>query len=300
MVMKFRAHDTFFIRKGWLSKGMKYVHAKDDAFISKNENPMDVLGIGANMVKALRYWLQAVGLTEEPSSGRRTQSFTPLGEIVFTNDRYIEEKGTLYLLQYRLASNRTDATSWYFFFNEFNMSEFSRDDFVAALQRFIQMSDESDAIAIRSLNDDFSCIINTYLPRYKVNPNHISPEGNIDCPFGELSLIDMLSKERKTYRKAIPSAKSINPWVALAVIADQAKAKEEVSLNELLTAPCNIGRVFNLDAITLLDVLYQIEKIGEIKINRTAGLDVIQLLHKPSFQKCVEAYYRSINDQEMR
>ena len=134
MVMKFRAHDTFFIRKGWLSKGMKYVHAKDDVFISKNENPMDVLGIGANMVKALRYWLQAVGLTEEPSSGRRTQSFTPLGEIVFTNDRYIEEKGTLYLLQYRLASNRTDATAWYFFFNEFNMSEFSRDDFVAALQ----------------------------------------------------------------------------------------------------------------------------------------------------------------------
>ena len=65
MVMKFRAHDTFFIRKGWLSKGMKYVHAKDDVFISKNENPMDVLGIGANMVKALRYWLQAVGLTEE-------------------------------------------------------------------------------------------------------------------------------------------------------------------------------------------------------------------------------------------
>lgn len=40
MVMKFRAHDTFFIRKGWLSKGMKYVHAKDDVFISKNENPI--------------------------------------------------------------------------------------------------------------------------------------------------------------------------------------------------------------------------------------------------------------------
>ena len=62
--MKFRAHDTFFIRKGWLSKGMKYVNAKEDIFIAKDENPMDVLGIGANMVKALRYWLQAVGLTE--------------------------------------------------------------------------------------------------------------------------------------------------------------------------------------------------------------------------------------------
>ena len=49
----------FFIRKGWLSKGMKYVDAREDVFISKDENPMDVLGIGANMVKSLRYWLLA-------------------------------------------------------------------------------------------------------------------------------------------------------------------------------------------------------------------------------------------------
>ena len=67
MAMKFRAHDTFFIRKGWLSKGMKYVCNKPDVFIDKNDPPMDVLGIGSNMVKALRYWLQNVGLTVEPS-----------------------------------------------------------------------------------------------------------------------------------------------------------------------------------------------------------------------------------------
>lgn len=53
--MKFRAHDTFFIRKGWLSKGMKAVHSKPDVFVAKDENPMDVLGIGSNMVKSLRY-----------------------------------------------------------------------------------------------------------------------------------------------------------------------------------------------------------------------------------------------------
>lgn len=46
--MKFRAHDTFFIRKGWLSKGMKAVHSKPDVFVAKDENPMDVLGIGLN------------------------------------------------------------------------------------------------------------------------------------------------------------------------------------------------------------------------------------------------------------
>ena len=297
MAMKFRAHDTFFIRKGWLSKGMKYVHSKPDVFVAKDENPMDVLGIGANMVKALRYWLQAVGLTEEPNSGKRVQTFTPLGQSVFTNDRYIEELGTLYLLHYRLSSNKTDATAWYYFFNEFTMSEFSRDDFVEFLQRRIRMEDSDAAVAIRSLNDDFSCIINTYLPRYKTSPNCVAPESNIDCPFGELGLIDILSKEKKTYRKAIPVASTISPWVALAIIVDQAGESKEISLNELLTAPCNIGKTLNLDAISMLDVLYQIERIGKIKINRTAGLDVIHILEGLTFQDCVDAYYQSINAQ---
>lgn len=297
MAMKFRAHDTFFIRKGWLSKGMKYVHSKPDVFVAKDENPMDVLGIGANMVKALRYWLQAVGLTEEPNSGKRLQTFTPLGQSVFTNDRYIEELGTLYLLHYRLSSNKSDATAWYYFFNEFTMSEFSRDDFVDFLQRRIRMEDSDATVAIRSLNDDFSCIINTYLPRYKTSPNRVAPESNIDCPFGELGLIDILSKEKKTYRKAIPVASTISPWVALAIIVDQAGESKEISLNEMLTAPCNIGKTLNLDAISMLDVLYQIERIGKIKINRTAGLDVIHILEGLTFQDCVDAYYQSINAQ---
>lgn len=296
MAMKFRAHDTFFIRKGWLSKGMRYVVQKPDVFIAKDENPMDILGVGSNMVKALRYWLQAVGLTTEPNTGKRVQKLTPLGESIYKNDRYIEELGTLYLLQYRLACNYSDATAWYFFFNAFTMSEFNRDDFVAALQRHIKMVDATENVAIRSLNDDFSCIINTYLPRYKVNANKVAPENNIDCPFGELGLIDIVSKEKRTYRKVTPTAGSINPWVALAVIVDQANGKKEISLNELLNSPCNIGRVFNLDTITLLDILYKLEKTSAIKINRTAGLDVINLLADYTFQECVDSYYKNISE----
>lgn len=297
MPMKFRAHDTFFIRKGWLSKGMRCVENKPDVFIAHDENPMDVLGIGANMVKALRYWLQAVGLTEEPNKGKRAQAFTDLGALIYARDTYIEELGTLYLLQYRLASQKEEATAWYFFFNEFSMSEFSREDFVEALQKYIKMEDSESNFAIRSLNDDFQCIINTYLPRYKSNPEKVSPENNIDCPFGELGLVDILNKRKKTYKKSIPSSASIHPYVALAVIMDNANGRTEISLNELLTSPCNIGRVFNLDSITMLDVLYRIEKLGLIKINRTAGLDVITLQTELSFLECAERFYATIDDQ---
>lgn len=295
MPMKFRAHDTFFIRKGWLSKGMRCVANKPDVFIAHDENPMDVLGIGANMVKALRYWLQAVGLTEEPNKGKRFQHFTDLGKIIYEHDTYIEELGTLYLLQYCLASQKDEATAWYFFFNEFSMSEFSREDFVDALQKYIKMRDSETEYAIRSLNEDFQCIINTYLPRYKSNPAKVSPENNIDCPFGELGLVDILNKRKKTYKKSIPASDTFHPYIVLAVIVDNAGDRKEISLNELLAAPCNIGKVFNLDSITMLDVLYQIEKLGLIKIIRTAGLDVITIQENLSFLDCVERFYAAID-----
>ena len=277
---------------------MRCVSRKPDVFVDKDENPMDVLGIGANMVKALRYWLQAVGLTEEPSTGKRAQHFTELGNIIFERDTYIEELGTLYLLQYKLASQREEATAWYFFFNEFSMSEFSKEDFVAALEKYIKMEDSEAEVASRSMGDDFSCIINTYLPRYKSNPARVSPENNIDCPFGELGLIDILNKKKKTYKKSIPASDTLNAWVVLAVIVDNANGRKEINLNELLTSPCNIGRVFNLDSVTMLDVLYRVEKLGLIKINRTAGLDVITLQNSLSFIDCVENFYNSIDENQ--
>ena len=296
MAMKFRAHDTFFIRKGWLSKGMRNVIANRDVFVTKDKdrNPMDVLGIGANMVKALRYWLQVVGLTSETTKGQRVQFLTPLGELVYTHDPYIEEMGTLWLLQYQLVKNKDEATAWYFFFNEFNLSEFTREDFVQALQNYTLMAQEQ--AAIRSLNDDFSCIINTYVSRGKTSMAKISPENNIDCPFGELGLIDILAKKGNstTYKKSIPTSDAINPWIALAVIYDQAECNTEISLSTLLSSPCNIGKVFNLDSITMIEVLHRAERTGLVRIVRTAGLDYIKLESGYDFINCVQKYYDEI------
>ena len=300
MSMKFRAHETFFIRKGWLSKGMKNVSKKPNVFVDKKVNPMDVLGIGANMVKSLRYWLQVTGLTEESKGKSREQCLTDLGACIYEHDRYLEELGTLYLVQYKLATNLENATAWYYFFNEFQMTEFTKEDFVLQLQKYIKSetnsdSEEAKSHAVRSLEDDFACIINTYLPRYKSNPGRVSAENNIDCPLGELGLVDLVTK--KSYRKSMPNTKTIDPWVALAILSDQNAGQKEVALNSLLVAQCSLGRVFNLDALGLLEVLRQVEKLGEIKVIRTAGLDVVQFINQRSFMECVERYYQNINEQ---
>ncbi len=296
MSMKFRAHDTFFIRKGWLSKGIRNVVQNKDVFVTKDKdrNPMDVLGIGANMVKALRYWLQAVGLTQEPSSGQRYQTLTEFGRLVYENDPYIEETGTLWMLQYFLACNEKEATAWFFFFNVFNMTEFTHNDFVQLLQNYAAMKEEQPAI--RSLDDDFSCIISTYVSRTKYSTAIVSPENNIDCPFGELGLIDVIKKSgtHTVYKKSIPAADSINPWIALAVIYEQAGDDLEISLSTLLTAPKNIGRVFNLDSVTMIELLHRTERTGLVRIVRTAGLDYIKLERGYSFLDCAKKYYEEI------
>ena len=113
-----------------------------------------------------------------------------------------------------------------------------------------------------------------------------------------MGLIDIANKKKRTFKKAIPSAKSFNPWVVLSVIQDQAQGRREIGLNELLMCQCNIGKVFNLDAITMLDILHDIENMGMIKIIRTAGLDVINLNQQLTFIECVKRYYQSITEGE--
>lgn len=291
--MRFRAHDTFFIRKGWLYKGMKNVDHDRTVFMGDNGNPMDILGIGANMVKSMRYWLQAVGLTSEPPQGKKYQELTPFGRAVFENDKYIEEIGTLWFLHYKLAKNEEDATAWYYFFNEFNRSEFIRDDFVKQLNAYILMN--GSEVSERSLDDDFNCIMSTYVPRIKSNPGKVHPESNIDCPLGELSLVDIANKRAKTYKKSVPKLDSLPPLVVLAVIIDQAQGNREIKISSIQNDRCNAGKIFNLDIITLTSLLNKIEHMGYIRVNRTAGLDVINIETDLDFLGCVREYYAAIN-----
>jgi len=300
--MKFRVHDTFFIRKGWLSKGMRNVLASPDVFVSRENNPMDVLGIGANMVKALRYWMVAVGLTEEPISGQRVQNPTRLGDIIHANDPYFEEMGTLWLLHYQLVKasegKNTEATSWWYFYNEFRAGEFTRDDFITQLNKYLRNSDEGEK-PVRTIEDDYNCIISTYVPRMKSNPQKVRPESNIDCPLGELGLIDIVGTEKnssrlKIYRKSAPKKDTLHPLILLAVILDKANGADEVRITSIQNDNGHAGKVFNLDIINLTALLYKIELLGHIKVVRTAGLDVVQIKTKWDFYECVEKYYQAI------
>lgn len=298
--MKFRAHETFFIRKGWLSKGMRAVDSNPFAFMGDEDyNPMDELGLGANMVKSLRYWMQATGLTSEPNSGKRYQTLTEnFGKIVFSEDPYLEEMGTLWAIHCNLASEKELATSWYFFFNRFNIKRFTKDDFTRALDAYVKMND-SKSYSIKSLGDDFDCILGTYISREKIRGKAVSPENNIDCPLGELEILDVDSKREKTYRKKPAIESNLDPLIIEYSIRRQRETMrqtdKEIPLNELLLGDYSPGKLFNLDSVALLNMMYKLEDRGSLRIIKTAGLDVVRLTDTSrSAADCLADYYSSM------
>lgn len=291
--MKFRGHETFYIRKSWLNKGMRNVNTDKFAFMGETENPMDLFGMGSNMVKSLRYWMQAVGLTEEPKAGKRYQKLTEFGELVYLHDRYTEETGTLWLLHYNLAKNREFCTSWYCFFNEFTLSEFNKNDFIKKIDNFTMLNNLT--VAERAFEDDFDCIIKTYIPRSKLSTKCDDPENNIESPFSELNILDIANKKNRTFKKCSPKIDTIHPLIALSIIVDNANGNKEIPISNIQNNYCNLGKVLNLDIITLTNILSRIEMMGYIKVIRTAGLDIVRINTEFDFIQCVEEYYRIIN-----
>lgn len=299
--MKFRAHETFYIRKGWLSKGLKNVYKEPTIFSARDFVQTDILGIGTNMVKSLRYWMQAVGLTEEErTNNQRPQRFTRLGEIIWNNDKYFEELGTLYFLHYRLGSNKELATSWYWLFNEYNAKEFSKDDFVNGLDGYIKFNEGEQEVAISSLEADFNCLINTYLSNRRGKKEKVNPEDIIESPLSGLGLIEYDEDKGLYYKKCIKQG-DLNPLIILAIILEQYKLSDrqnksrEIKINDLLEKRCNIGKMFNMDLITLNYYLDELSQLGYIRVIRTAGIDVIQLITDKKWDDVLQNYYDEIN-----
>lgn len=108
---KFSGHESFPCKSLWLKKGYDYDEDNGDF-----NDPLAVvkLGVGKNMVGAIRYWFKAFGLSRDS----RTRW---LADFLFGEqgrDPYMEDAGTLWLLHYLIVSTG-EATLYQWFFTDF-------------------------------------------------------------------------------------------------------------------------------------------------------------------------------------
>ena len=304
--LTFAKHETFYIRDGWLRKGIQAIQS-DPLIFAKEEAPQ-ILGLGKNMVRSLRYWMLATQLTnEKQTKGGKAQQLTEFGQLIADNDLYQELDGTLWLLHYHLVTNRDEATAWYWFFNHFVPVNFTRHDFVDRLAQWVNT--QSEALkSNQSLSKDFDCLVRTYVPSGRER----SPEDALVSPLVSLGLITEIDHQEdearvRHFRLNPTKANSIHPLVFLYIVlksqsAERANARQ-VSLTDVLREPMNAGRILNIGIQTLEDLLMSLEEANpalSIHLTRTGGLDQLTLPNISAEEVLQEFYQRSHASEDVK
>lgn len=272
MKVKMKRHETFSIREGWIAKGIKAVETNQKVF--SDPNAMDILGIGSNMVKSLRYWMNATGLIEETN---RTYKLSSLGTLIKEKDPYLEDTFSWWLIHINLILNKENACVFNIFFNKCHAKTFEKSDL------YRQISDELDTRNLeyneKILSDEINMIIKTYCIDEKID----NPENNFICPLSELNLIKKIDKN--TYERNKPIYKDLSYQIVYYLLQKNIGEKDCISIDDLLKIDDGPAKILNLDKNLINEYLDEMKRNGLVTINRTAGLNMVYLRKKLTLEE---------------
>ena len=297
--VSFSGHETFPFRYPWLKKAVDAVDA--DPYALEADDAMVRLGVGKNMVSSIRHWGLATGMLDETprSRGNRRRARTPsaLGRSLLLDggwDPFLEDPGTLWLLHWQLVSRPEQATTWWWVFNRYPGTVFTRADVQEALETLGVQSGWTRTTSA-SLKRDIDVFIRTYTPQRRRN---ILLEDTLDCPLVELGVIRASSRQQafalvRSGHESLPD--EIFAYALAEYLRRQSPRAGAVTLEELAFGDGAPGRAFCLDEPGLMGRLDRIEALtdGGVVFDETAGLKQIYVHRAPEPTALLHRYYDS-------
>lgn len=293
----FARHETFHPRFGWLKKGFDKVISEPDIFL-KDYAPTS-LGVGKNMVSAIKYWCHAYKIIEESVvEDQKTKMIKPTSfgkDLLAENglDPYLEDLASLWLLHWNLTKPICQATTWYFVFNEFKKFDFTSDELLYELKDFKDREFPNNKIVDNSLIKDINCLTRMYVEQ-KINNTNI--EESIDCPFVELNLIK--TNDHRHFHFNIGDKPGLAPEIIVACCLDfyseQNNNSGTIALSRLLYEKNSPGLVFKLSESSLYAAIENVaEKFRSIYLSDTAGLIQFYFKENPRelYKQILNYYY---------
>lgn len=275
--MKIKGHEKFVLREGWLTKGIRGV-SEDNHLFSGNDGA-DKLGVGTNMVKSIRYWMQAFDLFDEDI--KTGTQLNRIGEMILDKDLYLEDTFTLWLLHSRIAKNKDKATTWYVFFNSVDAEEFTKEEIFEPIKRELLVIADKD-FPDKSLSDDIDVLLNMYSREKKDE----DPEDKNVCPLVELGLI---KKEANRYIRQQPDLRKFSDYIILYELAILLDGKKSIGIDKIAELAKHI---YQLNRVTVNNILDRLDTAGYIRVDRTAGLDLIYPVEMITSDEVIEEYYK--------
>ena len=270
----FGHHESFALRFGWLAKGFN-VFLDDGKEAEPEEEAIASLGVGKNMVSAIRYWLQASRVAVQKG---RVLASTNLGKALFGSngfDPYLEDNGTIWLLHWLLASNRDDATTLFWFFNQFHKVEFSADLLIANLKVYL-LENSSAKMSDATLEGDVFLLLRMYVG--SLSAKESANEDNLDSPLSILGLIGKTGEGRQFYSARDPR-NFLPPQIIGFALADiiQRTNRPTLDLQEISlgsSGQAGLATTFRLTEDALVAKLEQflVWMPGHYEFRETAGI----------------------------
>ena len=257
----FAGHQTFHPRFGWIKKGFDAVAADPEVF-SDPQAPL-ILGVGKNMVEAIRFWGVATKAWCRVPDQAKPRAFlhvpTGFGSALLSDDGfdpYLEMPGSLWLLHWYALSAPSTLPIWWLTFDEFSPVEFTDED----LDRF-----SLEQVAgttwrqpnASSVKKDVDCMLRMYTQRKAKGRQTL--DDLLDSPFRELGLIVPSGLGGNRYRFALGSKPTLPAeiigFACLDYMAITDPHARTASVTRLMADPGSPGRLFKLSEQALLEAL---------------------------------------------
>lgn len=277
--IRLQGHEKFTLREGWINKALMILPEKPDAFTRKDAT--DLFGIGTNMVKSLRYWMRAFGLTNKAGT-----ELSEIGELVAKCDPYLEKTFTLWIMHSYIAKNLEDATTWFMYFNRCDAGDFDKLEIESILLREVKKYAAGTPFSEKSLSNDVDVLLNMY----SRNKENVDPEDKNISPFSRLSLIKKMDGR---YVKCRPNKNSFSEMIVLYEIAIGMTGKDGISIDDILFAEKGLAKVYNLSNVMANDYFDKLDAAGYIRVDRTAGLDMLYPVKELNPREIIREYYNN-------
>jgi hypothetical protein len=151
------------------------------------------LGVGKNMVRAIRFWILVMGIAEVVD---HQFVITPFGELVLGEqglDRFLEDRRTLWLLHWTILSVVDDPLfAWDYLFNRWGRPDMTRTEVLRIFQQETKRLDRK--LSRITLEQHFDVFLHTYVVSHERKVHN--QEDNLDCPFVDLELIERVGERR--------------------------------------------------------------------------------------------------------
>lgn len=296
----FARHETFPLRFGWLRKA--YTETSQDPLVFTRQDATVRLGVGKNMVNAIRYWAQAYKVLEEapnPDRPRLPQLVpTAFGHRLLADDGwdpYLESTGSLWLLHWQLLRTPSLAPAWWAAFHLFAPHQFDEKQLT---QHVIELAAAAGwpTVVEASVRKDVDCLLRTFALR---RHGRQTLDDLLDCPARELGLLELAAGEGRTWR-FVGGAKASLPAAVLAhacltYLADSSPGDQSISLARLTSDPGSPGRAFRLTESVLHDALRAASRSHpELAVHEPGGLRqlVVRGDVQPVSMRLLDDHYR--------